>query len=133
MSNPEAPLFGFRKKLSDGSFEVKYSWYSAKKIYGSAEKLGSGMRNLGLIEKINEWNNMDMEFVGMYSINTVRLLTADISCGIYNYCIIPIYDTLGEESIELALKQTKLKTCLVSFSNLKKMMKAKEKGLYSTL
>ena len=43
---------------------------------------------------------MEFQFIGMYSVNTVRLLTADIACGIYNYCIIPIYDTLGEESME---------------------------------
>lgn len=51
---------------------------------------------------------MEMKFIGFYSINTVRLITADISCGIYNYTIIPLYDTLGEEAFELVLKQTKL-------------------------
>ena len=35
----------------------------------------------------------------MYSKNTARLLTADIACGIYNYCIVPICETLGEESM----------------------------------
>lgn len=61
------------------------------------------------------------------------MLTADIACGIYDYCIIPLYDTLGEASMELAFDQTSLKTLLVSFKNVKKIIEGRKKGLYKKL
>lgn len=64
-----------------------------------------------------------MNCVGFYSLNTVRMLTADISCGIYDYAVIPLYNTLGEESIDYILKQTKLQVMLLSLENLKKIVK----------
>lgn len=52
LNNPSSPLLGKRKQNPDGSFEKKYSWYSVKKVMETAEKFGSGLTNLGLIEKV---------------------------------------------------------------------------------
>ena len=57
-----------------------------------------------LTKEINEWNNMTLSFIGIYSKNTVRYFIADIACGIQNITIIPIYDTLGEEATEFCFK-----------------------------
>lgn len=99
LQKPQLPLLGKRQVNPDGTFEKNFAWYTTEKVFDTAEKFGSGLINLGLVEPINEWNKLTLQFVGFYSINTVRLLTADIACGIFNLTIIPLYDTLGEESM----------------------------------
>lgn len=59
---------------------------------------------MDLVEEIKEWNNYSLKFVGSYSKNTVNSLILDISCSIYGFTIIPIYDTLGEEATVFAFE-----------------------------
>lgn len=80
------------------------------------------MLNLNLIKSVNEWENLELSCVGLYSINTVRMLTADIACALYNLAIVPLYDTLGAEAIDFILNQTKLETMLTSSRNLPKLL-----------
>lgn len=72
--------------------------------------------------------------MGIYSINTVRYLTIDIACGIYNITSVPIYDTLGEEAIDFAISQTQLKTIFLSANHVEKIIKyKKERNIYDSL
>lgn len=74
-------------------------WFSTKKVFESAERLGSGIINGKLITPYT-YEDKTYNFVGFYSLNTVRYLTADIACGLYSFTIVPLYDTLGEEAME---------------------------------
>lgn len=53
---------------------------------------------MNLVENINEWNNMNFRFIGIYSKNNLEYFINDIGCCLYNITIVPIYDTLGEEA-----------------------------------
>lgn len=45
-----------------------------------------------------EWQHRPFEFIGIYSKNTLNYLISEIACVIYGITIVPIYDTLGEDS-----------------------------------
>lgn len=130
---PKNRMLGKRKKNPDGSFEQGFTWYDTENIFSTAEKFGSGLVNLKLIEPTCAWQNYTMKFIGIFSINTVRLLTADIACGIYNFAMVPFYETLGEESFKLILDQTQLHTCIISAKNAKTIITGKQKGGYSQI
>ena len=87
---------------SNGNLTDRFTWFSAEKVFDTAKKLGSGLINLDLLGVNEEWNNLSLKFVGIYSKNSVRYATLDIACGIYGLTSVPIYDTLGEEATEFA-------------------------------
>ncbi len=90
--------------MEDKTLSKRYSWFTAKKVFNTAENIGSGLFHKDLITNKNDWNNRKMKFIGIYSKNSVRYLTIDIACGIYGITSIPIYDTLGESATNFAFK-----------------------------
>ena len=65
----------------------------------NAENFAGGLVNLNLCKSLNELNNIDLKFLGIYSKNTLRYFIVDIACITQDITVVPIYDTLGEESI----------------------------------
>lgn len=112
---------GERKKV-DGVLANNYTWYTNKECFDRAEKIGSGLLNGDFLETTSEYRNIPMKFVGIYSKNTFNFLLTEIACTIYGITIVPIYDTLGEESTIFAFKQTKMKTCFVSQHHVEKLI-----------
>ena len=104
LQEPQNRCLGKRRLRPDGKRDEEFSWYTSKDVFSTAERFGSGLINLKLVNSINEWQNLELSNVGFYSINTVRMITADISCGIYNFTIIPLYDTLGDEAMDFVLQ-----------------------------
>ena len=56
---PYNRYLGNRKKI-DGKLSNKISWLTNLEVLELAEKLGSGLINLQLVERINEWNNYNL-------------------------------------------------------------------------
>ena len=134
LENPNLELLGFRKKLKNGDLEKKFTWLKVREIFEKAEAIGSGILNLGLIEEINEWKNMNFKFGGIYAKNSINYFLSDIAMCIYGITIIPLYDTLGYEALEHAFLQTKMQTVFIETHLIKKMLsQKKEKNLYKTL
>ena len=53
---------------------------------------------------------------------------ADIACWMSSVTNVPVYDTLGEESVCLIFEQTELSTVFASFSGIAKLVALKKKG-----
>lgn len=52
----------------------------------------------------------------------------------YGITTVPIYDTLGEEAVEYAFRQTKMTTIFCTANHVQKIIQAKQtKGLFSSL
>ena len=86
---------------------------------------------MNLVENINEWNNMNFRFIGIYSKNNLEYFINDIGCCLYNITIIPIYDTLGEEATQFSFNQTKMKTCICTANHVNNILRNKyENGLF---
>ena len=120
LKKPKKEIFGYRKKLKRqekdkyDKFDNKYSWLTVEETFEKSQNLGSGLINLNLVENINEWNNMDLKFIGIYSKNCINYFLTDIGCCLYGITIVPVYDTLGEESTQFAFDQTKMKSCFLT-------------------
>ena len=91
-------MLGHRSVDSEGNLSNNFNWFTVKQIFETAEKVGSGLINLDIVEENNDWNKYKLKFVGVYSKNSIRYSVFDIACGIYNFTAIPIYDTLGAEA-----------------------------------
>lgn len=134
LEDPNLEMIGYRKKNNKGILEKKFTWLKISQIFERAESIGSGLINLNLIEEKNDWKNINLKFIGMYSKNNINYLITDIALSIYGLTIVPLYDTLGEEATEYILNQTNLETIFISSENLKKVLtKRKEKNLYKNL
>lgn len=53
-------------------------------------------------------NNCGYKCLGIYSKNCIAWVLSEFACVSYQMTIVPIYDTLGAESVELILNQTKM-------------------------
>ncbi len=132
--DPEGKCFGRREITETGKLSDSIHWYSNGWVIGEAEAFGSGLLALDLVPEINEWNNYNLRFIGIYSKNSLEYLIADIACPLYKITTIPIYDTLGEEATLFAFNQTKMSTCIVTANHVEKILKNKnELNHYETL
>ena len=133
LEDPEFQLLGYRKR-ENGKLAKKFTFLSVREIFEKAEAIGSGLKNLGLINEICEWNDMNFKFMGMYGKNTLNYFLSDIALCIYGITIIPLYDTLGEEAINYTFEQTKMETLFINANHIKKMLEQKkEKNLFKSL
>lgn len=62
------------------------------------------MIELNLITHVNEWNNLAMNLVGVFSKNREEWLLLEYANFLYNNTMVPFYDTLGQESIGFILE-----------------------------
>lgn len=122
-------MLGERKK-NEGKLDDFYTWYSTTEVFRKAEEIGSGIINMELVEKVNEWNNYELQMIGIYSANTLNYLFCDIACIFYGLTIIPIYDTLGEDATAFAFNQTKMKSCFVSTKHVEKILQLKQQSKF---
>lgn len=67
-----------------------------------ARKLGSGLEHLHLVPKVHH-NDLHLKFVGVFSKNREEWVLLDIANILYGNTMIPLYDTLGPETIPFVL------------------------------
>lgn len=113
---------------STGQLQNFFSWKSNQQIQIDAECFGSGLLNLGLCPELAEQGMQPLRMLGIYSKNTVEYLIADIAGMMQCISIVPIYDTLGEESTVYTFRVTKMATCLVTSNHVEKLLKEKQAG-----
>lgn len=91
-------MLGQRSRDSQGNLSNKFNWFTVEKVFETATKIGSGLINLDIVGENKDWKNYKLNFIGIYSKNSIRYCVVDIACGIYNLTSVPIYDTLGAEA-----------------------------------
>lgn len=76
--------------------------------------------------------NMSIEVVGICSVNREEWLVTDLACNLLNITSVPLYETLGEQMLQVILQQTEMTTLFgsdVCVSNVLKTIKGQECGL----
>lgn len=70
----------------------------------------------------------DGEFrtVALYSKNREEWVITDLGCSLTAITTVTLYDTLGKESLEFILDQTKVKTCFSSADKVKSLLDLKK-------
>jgi len=113
--------YRMRKEGSEDptNLEDTFTWFTYNQVYEKACILGNEMKKLELAKLVNEWKDYNLKMVAIYSGNNKEWIILDMACALFNYCTVPIYDTLGEEATEFMFKQTDLETCFTSCKHLK--------------
>eukprot|EP00331_Platyophrya_macrostoma_P018075 CAMPEP_0176463596 /NCGR_PEP_ID=MMETSP0127-20121128/35986_1 /TAXON_ID=938130 /ORGANISM="Platyophrya macrostoma, Strain WH" /LENGTH=674 /DNA_ID=CAMNT_0017855793 /DNA_START=18 /DNA_END=2042 /DNA_ORIENTATION=+ len=123
------PALGTREKLADGKLgDYKFKTYNEVKEI--CFKFGVGIQRLKLAPKINEYKDLNLSFMGVYSKNREEYTICDITSALFGHVIVPIYDTLGPEAVQFVFEQTNLTTIYCSNNYIGVLTKsAKEKKL----
>jgi len=125
------PLFGTRKKLQNGTLGA-YEWKSYIEVYRQVTNIAKACQSLDLCANI-EAEGRKFKTLGIYLRTREEWLISWISSWYLSGCVIPLYDTLGEESIEWIVKQTELKTIITTTPYNLKLAKLKLEGKLTTL
>ncbi|KAI9340406.1 hypothetical protein DFJ73DRAFT_662061 [Zopfochytrium polystomum] len=93
----EKPYLGTRP-ITNG-VAGPYVWQTYNEVFKRVKNIGCGMAKLGLAPNSN---------IGLFSINRAEWIIAEQGCFMFSHVTVPLYDTLGAESIEFICNQTKL-------------------------
>ena len=121
---PNDNLIGTRNPKNGNKYEKK-SFLNVEKI---CNKIGSGILNLNLEKKVKEENYPEMELISIFSKNREEWLFLDFACVLYNLTMVPLYDTLGQESTSFILNQTEVKSIFCSIQGLENLLKISDLG-----
>jgi len=94
--------------------------------------LARGMEKLNL-SAVQEYEGNPLSLVGIYSKNREEWVITDIACWMMSITNVPIYDTLGEESICWTFEQCQLTTIFLTAVGIPKLLDIKKKDKIKTL
>lgn len=110
-----------------------YRWRNYGEAHEFAEVWGSGLLEKDLVPLKKEYKSYEVRFLGICSKNREEYILADLACVFYGITTVPIYDTLGVQGVSFILKQTGLKTMVVSGEMLDKLIKENLFGEVQTI
>ncbi len=93
-------------------------------VFKSYNQCATSIRNLasGLIkEKILVVNEDGLQLLGLYMKNCSAWCLAEYACYRMGAATVPLYDTLGQDTIEFVLNQTQVSACVCSSAELAKL------------
>ena len=125
---PNSNFLGTREYNSKTKKYGKYLWKSWTQIYDLSTLFLYGITKFNLCPEISIDNetNEKMKFMGFYSRTREEWIIGSFGCQMDSITIVPIYDTLGMNSMEFILKQTELTTILAETKKFDTIMKMKE-------
>lgn len=88
------------------SKDEPYKWLSYREVLDRSQQLASGLLHLGAVAKNDQ-------FIGVFSQNRVEWKVTEQACNGYSMVLVPLYDTLGPESIKHIMNQCELKIVVV--------------------
>ena len=117
--NPETKKYG------------KYVWKSYTEIYELAKCFAYGIVKFNLCPEIRVddemlGKNIKMKFLGFLARTRVEWMVGNFGCQFDTITIVPLYETLGIDSIEYILNQTELTDIFAETNSLPLLLKLKE-------
>lgn len=110
-------IFGNKPCLGSRQPNQPYQFLTYKEIEVRATNFGSG-----LIGKC--FQPQPTTFVGILSKNCIEWVIVEQSCNAYNMVLVPLYDTLGTESIQHIITQTEANIVVLSSDNFEQNLKS---------
>ena len=127
------PFLGHRPKKADGSLEKKYVWETYKEVEKIAKCLGSGLINKELLVEKSQYKDYKIKPVAIYAHNTREWVLIDAAATLYGLTVVPIYDTLGQEAIEVMFEETETPTIFLTCKHIKSMVARCKEGAFPHL
>jgi long-chain acyl-CoA synthetase len=82
---------------------------------------------LSVLVEDNDFNK-SLKVIGICSVNREEWLVTDLACNLLKVTSVPLYETLGNEMLEMILKETEISTLFGSdacLSNILKLINGK--------
>jgi hypothetical protein len=95
---PQVPALGSRRRDSKGELGP-YTWLTYSQAGDIRTAIGSGLLQLGVQPKA---------MVGLYSVNSKEWVLLDAAAHAYGMTTVPLYDTLGPDSVEYICNHAEL-------------------------
>eukprot|EP00917_Polyrhabdina_sp_WS-2016_P013928 GHVP01030404.1.p1 GENE.GHVP01030404.1~~GHVP01030404.1.p1 ORF type:complete len:712 (-),score=96.41 GHVP01030404.1:1510-3645(-) len=102
-----------------------FQWKTLQEVHDLALDIGTVLLNENWCE-LQEYADHDkqvLRVIGLYSVNREEWFILEQAANAYNVTVVPLYDTLGEESIVYVLNQTKMTCCMASAATLPNLIK----------
>lgn len=112
----ESPMLGTRESINGAP--GKYVWESYNQIFERAKNCGAALRKLQLPDRAN---------VGFFSVNRAEWVILEQGCFMYRYQTVPLYDTLGQESMVFIIEQTEMQMAGVTKDKVATLVQLKSK------
>jgi len=100
-----------------------YSSYT--EVVARVDALAAGLDDLGLLNKRNDEGYLLM---GIYMKNCMEWTITEQATFCLGGATVPLYDTLGPDTVSFVLGQTNLSTCVCTRKEVPSLIKAKESG-----
>ncbi|XP_075900588.1 long-chain-fatty-acid--CoA ligase 1a isoform X2 [Nelusetta ayraudi] len=95
----DGPCLGSRKP------NQPYEWLSYREVADRAECIGSALLHRGHSHTANK-------FIGIFSQNRPEWTISEVACYTYSLVVVPLYDTLGTESIGYIIEKGSISTII---------------------
>jgi long-chain acyl-CoA synthetase len=128
----DKPFLGTRENLENNQ-KGHYHFKTYGEVLELSTKIGSGIINLDLAPVTDTVNNSNLRLVGVYAKNREEWVELDLACTLYGFTLVPIYDTLGHNSVEYVFNHTKMATCFCSIHYLENLIKSKSEKKFPHL
>ncbi|GBG28442.1 Long-chain-fatty-acid--CoA ligase 1 [Hondaea fermentalgiana] len=116
---------GRRVTLPNGQLGGFDEWTTYGETLDRAHNFGAGLTNLGLCTP----NTDDLQLLGFFGKNRPEWVIGDIGCYSQGIVPVPMYDTLGADSVEYVVRQTELKTMFCTMEELERVCEVAQKDL----
>jgi long-chain acyl-CoA synthetase len=98
-----------------------------------AQKFGRGLVALDLCPAVNEYNDLELKFLGIYSKNSEKYVLADWACIFFGIVSVSMYDTLGPKTISHILNHTSMTTVCTTVSSIDNILDEPNTGKLKNL
>ncbi|KMZ96775.1 long-chain-fatty-acid-CoA ligase [Plasmodium vivax North Korean] len=124
-------FLGERKKEVRGNETIlgEYSFKTYGEIKNEIEILASALYQFETIEPNTFTDNGaydKLKILGIWSKNRVEWLTTDYACSAIDFVTVPIYDTMGINSVKYIFQKTQMKICCIESEKLECLIKLKD-------
>mmetsp|Transcript_4213 Transcript_4213/g.4818 ORF Transcript_4213/g.4818 Transcript_4213/m.4818 type:complete len:682 (-) Transcript_4213:145-2190(-) len=122
--NPLGPCLGFRAVSAHTGFATPFVYSSYTEVVARVESIAAGLNDMGLVKR----NEDGMLLLGIYMRNCMEWVLAEHAIFTLGGATVPLYDTLGPDTVSFVLGQTNLSTCVCSRAELPCLVEAKKSG-----
>lgn len=110
----------------------KYMYMTYGQVYEYSNSLAKSIIELDLCP-LRKLDNRDIRIMGIYSKNREEWCLTDVACTLANITSVPLYDTLGEQSIKFIINETEMEILVCGEEKVAPICKLKQSGAIPTL
>lgn len=112
---------------------AEYEWETYSQVYQMMKAFARGLTSLGLCPEIESNHDGVFKFLGIWGKNKREWVIADGAAQAIGASVVTFYDTLGDDTVEYILEQTKLTTLVMEENKYKMFDKVLKSGKFGNL